>query len=157
MTDHLSTEIIERFHQTTLAAGDRALIYDHALNCEVCRKRIVDPGIEALALEALSEHLVSESEHQPYHPDYETIELYVDDRLDDIDRNKIEEHLEVCPECSSQVTDLRESLATMSTVSVRQDEKELPFPDRIRSLIRLPAFSRPLRLSALIALLVFAV
>src|SRR6266545_7422794 len=105
MTEHLSTEIVERFHQQALAAGDRTVIYNHLLKCEACRRQVVDPGIEALALQALSENLVSESGHQPYHLNYETIELYVDQRLDNTDRYKVNEHLKVCPECSSQVTD----------------------------------------------------
>src|SRR6266498_301967 len=156
MTEHLSTEIVERFHQQALAAGDRTVIYNHLLKCEACRRQVVDPGIEALALEALSENLVSESDHQN-HPDFETIERYVDQRLNKVDQHEIDKHLDVCPECSSEVTDLRESLATMSPASVRQHEKGVSFRDRIRSFIRLPAFPSPLRLSALVALLLFAV
>jgi hypothetical protein len=154
MTEHLSTEIVERFQQQALAADDRVVVYDHLLSCEVCRKQVIDPSIEALAMETLSEHLVSERQH---HPDYETIELYVDQTFDNIDRHSVDDHLKACRECSSEVTDLRESLATMRAASVLKHEKAVPLRERLRSFILLSVFSRPLRLSALVALVVFAV
>lgn len=43
MTEHLSTEIVERFHQQALAKGERTVIYDHALKCEACRRQIAGP------------------------------------------------------------------------------------------------------------------
>jgi hypothetical protein len=153
MTEHLSTDIVERFHQQALAAQERVLIYNHVLKCKACRKQVVDPGIEAFAFETLSEHLISESEH---HPDYDTLELYIDQRLDNIDRNTIDDHLKACRECSLEVTDLLESLGTMRAASVLQLKKEVPLEDRVRSITRLPVFSRPLRLSAVVVFVVFA-
>lgn len=151
MTEHLSTEIVERFHQQALAAGDRVVIYNHLLKCETCRNQVVDSGIEGLAMETMSELLVSVSEH---HPDFETLELYVDRRLDNIDRDRLDAHLKTCPECLSEVTDLRDSLATMLTTAVLQGEKVVPLQERLRSFPRLLVFSRPL---AIVALVVFAV
>src|ERR1700752_1118535 len=103
MTEHLSTEIVERFHQQALAADDRVAIYNHLLKCEACRRQIVDPAVEAFAVEALSEQLVSGTQH---HPDYETLELYVDQKLDNGDRYRLHDHLKACHECLSEVTDL---------------------------------------------------
>lgn len=154
MTEHLSTEIVERFYQQALTADDRVVVYDHLLNCEVCRTQVIDPSIETLAVETLSEHLVSESDH---HPDYETLQLYADQRLDNIDRHRVDDHLKACRECSSEVTDLRESFATMRAAAVLQREKNVPLRERLRSFTLLPVFSRPLRLSAVVALVVFAV
>jgi predicted anti-sigma-YlaC factor YlaD len=154
MTEHLSTEIVERFHQQALAAKDRVVIYNHLLKCEACRKQVVDPDIEAFAFDALSEHLVSESEH---HPDYETLELYVDRRLVHIDRDRLDAHLKTCRECFSEVTDLSDSLAAMGTASIRDHEQQIPILDRNRSFSGLLVFLRPLRFSAIVALVILAV
>jgi len=157
MKEHLSTEIVERLHQHALAPGERTLVYDHVLKCEPCRQQIVDPGMEALALQTLSSHLISDSGSDPHHLEYETIESYVDDRLDKDERNEVERHLLVCSDCSSDVTDLRESLATMSTASIRQNEIEAISGDKIGSRTRFQTFARPLQISALLALIVVAV
>jgi len=155
MKEHLSTEIVERFYQQALAQGERALVYDHVLKCETCRQQIVDPGIEALALQTLSLDLTSDSGSDP-HLDYGTLESYVVDRLDKDERNEVERHLLVCADCSSEVTDLHESLATMSTAFIRQKETETSLRDRIGGLTRFQTSARPLQISAVIVFIVIA-
>lgn len=115
------------------------------------------PRIEALALRALSRHLLPESENDPYHLDYEVIEGYVEDRLDNVDRQTAAMHLEVCAECSAEMTDLRESLATMRAVSVPQPKEKETLRNRLLGFTRLPAFSTLLRVSAIVVLTAFAV
>ena len=54
MNAHLSNEIVERFHNHSLTVGDRGVIYNHILGCEACRRRVVTPQTEAVAVQALS-------------------------------------------------------------------------------------------------------
>ena len=117
MNAHLSNEIVERFHNQSLTVGDRGVIYNHILGCETCRRRVVTAQTEAVAAQALSNHLLPQEGDEPYHLDPATIEAFVDDKLDALDRNIAKLHLEDCAECSDEVTDLRESLATMKVVS----------------------------------------
>src|SRR5947208_16690433 len=117
MNAHLSNEIVERFHRQSLSVGDRGVIYNHILGCEICRRRMVTPQTEAVAVQALSDHLLPQEGEEPYHLDPTTIEAFVDDKLDALGRSIAKLHLEDCAECSDEVTDLRESLATMKAVS----------------------------------------
>ena len=58
MTEHLSPEVVQRFHQQALKPGDQREIYNHITVCDPCRRRIVTPRIETIALQALLAHLL---------------------------------------------------------------------------------------------------
>jgi len=148
MNAHLSNEIVERFHSQSLTGADRGVIYNHILGCEACRRRVVTPQAEAVALQTLSDHLLPQEGEEPYHLDPTTIEAFVDDKLDALDRNIAKLHLEDCAECSDEVIDLRESLATMKAVS-----RAAEMSPSLRSHAR---FSTPMRIAAAVALVSFA-
>jgi len=147
MNAHLSNEIVERFHNQSLTVGDRGVIYNHILGCETCRRRVVTAQTEAVAVQTLSNHLLPQEGDEPYHLDPATIEAFVDDKLDALDRNIAKLHLEDCAECSDEVTDLRESLATMRATS---QAAEVTIPTHAR-------FSTPMTIAAAVALVSFAV
>ena len=150
MSAHLSNELVERFHAQALTRGDRSVIYDHVLACETCRQMVVTPQTEAVALEALTKHLVTPESEKSYHLDLETIEAFVDDKLDALDRSTAKLHLEDCTECSSEVEDLRESLATMKAASHTRVVEHRTAATISRRI------SMPLRIVAVIALIAFA-
>jgi predicted anti-sigma-YlaC factor YlaD len=150
MSAHLSNELVERFHAQALTRGDRSVIYDHVLACETCRQLVVTPQEEAVALEALMKHLVTPESEKPYHLDLEAIEAFVDDKLDPLDRSTAKLHLEDCAECSSEVEDLRESLATMKAASHTRVVEHQASETVSRR------FSMPLRIAAVIALIAVA-
>ena len=114
MNEHLSTEVVERFHQQALKPGDKREIYQHIIVCELCRKRIVTPRVEKAALSSLIEQLVGERDEEPYHLPFELIAGYVEETLDRIDRATAEMHIEDCAECAAEVKDLRDSLAQVA-------------------------------------------
>jgi hypothetical protein len=93
MNTHLSNAIVERFHRQSLSVGDRGVIYNHILGCDTCRRRVVTPQTEAVAVQALSDHLLPQEGEEPYHLDPATIEAFVDDKLDAMDRNMAKLHL----------------------------------------------------------------
>ena len=150
MSAHLPNELVERFHAQALTRGDRSVIYDHVLACETCRQLVVTPQTETVALEALTKQLVTPESEKPYHLDLETIEAFVDDKLDALDRSTVKLHLEDCAECSSEVEDLRESLATMKAASHTRVVEHRTAETVSRR------FSIPLRIAAVIALIAFA-
>src|SRR5260370_13530539 len=123
MTEHLSTGIMERFEREEITPSERHEIYDHARVCEGGRKRIVGSRGEATVLRDLLNHLLPDDSEEPYHLEFEMIEGYVDKTLDRIDRDTVEMHLEICSECSAEVVDFRDSLATMRAASLPQIKK----------------------------------
>ncbi len=156
MTEHLSTEIVERFHHHALALGDRSAIYDHVLKCNACRERIIDSSTEPLALQALSHHLVPSNFDERFHLDSQLVEGYVEDNLDDVDRERTEMHLQRCIECSAEVTDFRESLATMRAASIQPHVEQKSLRERLLAFTRVPVFGSPLRVTAIVALAALA-
>jgi hypothetical protein len=153
MSAHLSNEIVERFHAQALATGDRGVIYNHIVDCETCRRRVVTTQIEAVALRTLTGHLLPTEDEEPFHLELETIEAFVDDTLDPLDRSTVKLHLEDCAQCGAEVSDLRESLATMKAASRQQvDGPRTAEVAKSRSL----RFSMPIRIAATVALIAFA-
>jgi hypothetical protein len=152
MSAHLSNEIVERFHSQALATADRGVIYNHILACETCRRRVVTPQIESVALRTLTGHLLPTEDEEPFHLELETIEAFVDDTLDQLDRSTVKLHLEDCTQCAAEVSDLRESLATMKASSRRHSQTPRAEIRSSRSL----KFSMPIRIAAMIALIAFA-
>ncbi len=153
MSAHLSNEIVERFHAQALTSGDRGLIYNHILACDACRRRVVTAQTEAVALQTLTAHLLPGDDVEPCHLTPETIEAFVDDGLDALDRSTAKLHLEDCEECSNEVTDLRESLATMKAVSRPREGSQ---PAKVSSTTPRTAFSMTMRVAAAVALIAFA-
>src|SRR6266478_5507959 len=151
MSTHLSNEIVERFHSQSLTGSDRGVIYDHIVGCETCRRRVVTAEAEGVALRAVGDHILSQEGEEPYHLDPATIEAFVDDTLDAVDRSTAKLHLEDCAECSAEVTDLRESLATMKSAAPAGGYQS----EEIRSGRRV-VFSMPMRIAAMVALIAFA-
>jgi hypothetical protein len=154
MTEHLSTKTLERFHQHALTTMDRSLIYDHVLSCEECRKQIVSPEIEVVALETLSADLLSEKVEEALHLDYETIESYVDGTLDTSGRNQIAAHLNVCSTCSAEVSDLRESLAAMTDTAAIGGKNRVSLRQKLQGFVRPPFLQSPLRISIAVAFMI---
>jgi predicted anti-sigma-YlaC factor YlaD len=152
MNAHLSSEIVERFHNQSLSGGDRGVIYNHILACEACRRRVVTSETEAVSITLLTEHLLPQFDEDWYHLDSATTEAFVDDQLDTFDRNIAKLHLEDCAECSDEVTDLRESLATMRAAS----REEKPQHTAVIAPKRRYIFAMPMRVAAMVAVIAFA-
>jgi hypothetical protein len=153
MSAHLSNELVEHFHAQALTGEDRSVIYDHVLTCEACRRLVVTPQAEAVAIRALTEHLGPPEGEEPYHLDLETMGAFVDDNLDGLDRSTVKLHLDDCAECSAEVTDLRESLATMKAASrSHANGHQAQATSSGRRLV----FSTPIRIAAMVAVIAFA-
>ena len=152
MSAHLSNEIVERFHRQSLTGADRGAIYNHVLGCETCRGKVVTSQTAAVALRTLTDHMLPQEGDEPFHLDPATIDAFVNDTLDPLDRSTVKLHLEDCQECADEVNDFRESLATMKAASREHrvgKSVAIPSPDpRTR-------FSVPMRIAAAVALITF--
>jgi hypothetical protein len=107
---------VERFHSQRLTGADKHELYEHVVGCETCRQRVVTPAVQTAAVNTLTEHLLAQA-GESFHLDAETIEAFVDDKLNPLDRSTARLHLDDCAECVAEVNDLRESLATMKAMS----------------------------------------
>jgi hypothetical protein len=104
--DHVTAEQIDGFLSQQLEANQLLSIDEHLESCNLCRKSITEVSklkpsdlISSLALNELEEtdHLfVSEQ-----------LIAYLDNSIDDINREIVESHIQGCPSCAAELNDLR--------------------------------------------------
>ena len=114
MSEHLSAELVRLFHLQSLIASERFYIRDHVMKCDQCRNLAIDEQSLSIGLHDLADALAPTPNRGAFHLEYETIEGYVENTLDQPESAEVDQHLEACLECSRDVKDLRESLETMA-------------------------------------------
>ena len=86
-----------------LAAGD------HLAVCPACREACREVDFQG-SVAALRNEIRAAG---PDHLSYEQLEAKVDGRLDEVEREIVASHLEVCPRCASELGDLRRAKAAL--------------------------------------------
>jgi anti-sigma factor RsiW len=127
----------------------------HLALCDVCHRRMIDWPvlIEKVsgAARAFDEAVAGEITHLTY----QQLAALVDDQVDEIDREILSSHLELCPPCETELNDLREIRSRMATPAKQTKEhaaaRKSSLQEWFMTFGRLPAFS----LLALAALAVF--
>lgn len=173
MSDHLSTQLLERYRQRRLEAAELLALDDHLATCAACRERLREMKPRSVALSALRASLQAADQTAPAHLLHEQLLAYAEGRLDAADRELAEGHLEFCPRCAAQAQELRDSArqrARAANASPLSADAPAPPPARRTNPVAASALSAlrgrfvllPLTLRvagavAVIALLVMAV
>lgn len=108
VTDHLSTQLVERYRQRALTAAELLAADRHLAECAACRRE----WIGALALPALAQVRanVLTAEADAEHIAAAQLRAYAAgrlDALDAVDRELVESHLEFCAACQTQANAFR--------------------------------------------------
>jgi anti-sigma factor RsiW len=106
MGKHLKEEQIDMYWRKSIPPEILISIHKHIETCDDCRLRLRKPYQEKHIFEAFQaslKDLVQEDEHLSY----EEISNYIDNRVDEIDKEIIESHIEICSECKAELYDLR--------------------------------------------------
>ena len=101
MSDHLSPDALRRYRTGDLPPAELLALDAHLEACAECRARSLADAASAGALRAA---LTSSNAG---HPDYDTIEAYVDGLLAADEREAVESHVGGCAACSEDIGDLR--------------------------------------------------
>lgn len=120
MSEHLSPEHIQRYRQRTLSPPELLAVTDHVAQCESCRRQVSDERRIRASFASLQSGLQAAVSEASEHPHYEQIAAYVDDELNEAEREKVEKHLNTCSSCAGDVSDLRAFRAMMSTHSPKE-------------------------------------
>lgn len=155
---HLTPEFIERYRQRALAPDELLALDDHVADCEACRARLAEAERKQEVYSFLRADFQAEAD-EPTCLSYEQLAAYVDNTMDEVDREIAESHLEICPQCEQEVRDLRAFKGLMSTYPA-QDHAPLAPPswfDRQRAFWGRPFVSVPLGIAgaAAVALVAF--
>ncbi|HEX7318005.1 MAG TPA: zf-HC2 domain-containing protein [Pyrinomonadaceae bacterium] len=112
MTEHLREEQLERFRAHSLPAGELLSIGGHLAACADCRDRLgVSPTQLGARVAQLRESL--NAREPTDHLAYEQLAAYADDGLNEIDREIVEAHLNLCARCEFEANELRSLAVSM--------------------------------------------
>ena len=147
MQSHLTDLQFQNYHERKLAPNEFLEVDDHLFRCESCRSRLSQYTTkEEILFGSLRESVRSTTFAGPDHLSYEQLEALVDGKLDSVDLEIAQSHLDICPQCKAEELDL---LAFKSNMDRKATSgKVIPF-------WRSPAFSVPLRIAGAAAVLIF--
>jgi hypothetical protein len=130
-----------------MSASELLAADDHLAACELCHARL-------RADEQLYDSVVDAARAADRHLSYELMADYIDDRLSDLDREISESHIQICPRCEVELSDLKSIRASMESSPA---ERYAPRKLRgARKLWGLPAYRIPLEIAAMAALAALA-
>ena len=138
MSKHLSEQETEQFRSQTMSPAQLLIVDAHIATCRACREKLDDvarPGTAFTSLQsAFDAYMGSETQH----PSFEQIAAYIDDELDESDRESLEHHLLLCTMCGAEARDLR----LFSQVMDHPAERYLP-PSPLTVRKKVFIFRRP--------------
>jgi hypothetical protein len=110
MTEHPSSQVLEQYAGRTLSPDDFLSVHQHVSSCPVCAAH-ESATTRAEDYSNLLTALMPSAEDEPYHLSAEELSSYVDDTLDEIDRENALSHIEVCNECRAKAAERQTSPA----------------------------------------------
>jgi anti-sigma factor RsiW len=101
LAHHLSEKMLERFRQRRLAPAELLAIDDHVMTCQACRERLYGSAVRRDALASLQASL-RQARTTTDHLTDDCLQAYIGGRLDAVDRELAESHLECCKRCQAR-------------------------------------------------------
>jgi predicted anti-sigma-YlaC factor YlaD len=159
VSEHLSAQHIQRFRERLMSPAELLTADDHLAACEACRQLLTQTEQAQTIFTSLRAELRTEAISEPDHLAYEQLAAYLDGGLDEMDLEIVQSHFAVCSECLEEAKELRAYTAEMSTYSEKEylPAKPLSVRERLATVWRLPAFSIPLKITAIATLALLCV
>lgn len=111
VTEHLTDEAIEYYRARASSVAEVVAAQNHVVACAACRARLeaavgADEAVLSLRRQ-MTQAAVPETPEAEFHLPYEQLALYVDDKLDEVEREIADSHLSFCGDCAADLADLR--------------------------------------------------
>ena len=104
MAGHLTEQEIELYRRREANHGDRRIIAAHLAVCDDCLKRVLDSEHSVVAFNALSEAFLPTVDEKPFHLSNAELARYSASAVARADRIICESHLEICEQCSEELS-----------------------------------------------------
>src|SRR5262245_42130420 len=127
MSDHLSSEQIERYQQRVMSSDELLAANFHLAACAHCYERFGGEAVLGTTYRSIREELAAAEIEQPEHLRYDQLEAYAGNRLNWVEREIVETHFESCDDCLREADQLKLLEASNSRASSRLE------PDRDRT------------------------
>jgi hypothetical protein len=118
LLEHLSEQMIERYRRRSLPADELFAVDDHLSSCETCRVRASPLEQPERAFTALRTSLTA-ADAAAAHLSYEQMAGLVDGDLDDVQKEIVGTHLDLCAVCDGELRDLRAFKSEIEAVDQR--------------------------------------
>ncbi|HEV7904033.1 MAG TPA: zf-HC2 domain-containing protein, partial [Pyrinomonadaceae bacterium] len=111
VTEHLTGEAIEHYRAGRSSVAEVLAAQDHVVVCAECRARLeaavgADTAVLSLRRQ-MTQAAAPGTPEAEFHLPYEQLALYVDDKLDAVEREIADSHLSSCGDCAADLADLR--------------------------------------------------
>ncbi len=109
--EHLTEKDIERYSARESSSVELLAAQAHIGECAECRTRLaraLDADAAFLSLRGQLAGHTFEFDDELSHLPYEQLTLYVDGKLDEVEREIADNHLAICQECVGDIRDLRQ-------------------------------------------------
>jgi anti-sigma factor RsiW len=139
LREHLSQLDIRRYNLRELSPTELLTVDDHLATCAACRDQVCDPESAQVAFRFLRGSL--EEDAQTHIP-YEQLAAYVDNLADDVDREIVQSHLELCSDCAIEVEDLRTFRAEIQSLPLegKANGRRKNFRESLAGFWQLPVY-----------------
>ena len=97
MAKHLSAEQITKYQERTLPPGELLAVDSHLGSCAECQAQMAAQSSEGIGF------VLSISEAASQHLTYEQMEAWVEDQMDQTERELVMAHIGTCAECARQL------------------------------------------------------
>ena len=155
--NHLSAQLMLRYRSRSLTPAELLTLDRHLTDCERCRASLA-LAVNIAAPDEVKGVVLAEATAELSHlshPALKELRDYLAQRLDAVDRELCESHLEDCSACAAQLTQLRAELSPRGTASAAR----FSWRERlnVHSLFNLPLAWRVAGVAALLGLLIWGV
>jgi anti-sigma factor RsiW len=141
---HLSEDDIVRYRGRNMPPTELLAADSHLALCDICHSRMIEWPVLSEKVSGAARAFDHAVAREITHLTYEQLAALVDDQIDDIDREILKSHLDLCPPCETEFNDLREVRSRMATEEKETRQyaptRESSLQERFRMFWRLPAF-----------------
>jgi hypothetical protein len=141
MNEHLTKRQMDDFRARKLSPSELFALGEHLAGCAACRAELEFSDAFAGRAGFLKSEFANAGRF-PEHLSFEQLSEFVDNRLNEFDRELVESHLSICPVCEREAIELRAFAASLepSAPLAVAPSSEPAFREKIRAFIFTPAF-----------------
>ena len=126
-TEHIAERDFIGYSKRELAAAETLRVQRHVAVCDACSEKLAlvfdaQTSFSAVQNNFAFDDFSGELEHLPY----EQLALFVDEKLDEVDREIAESHFAICLECAKDLNDLRSYRAIADAPILTNEAKISP-------------------------------
>lgn len=137
--EHISNEAFERYNARRSDAAETLEVQAHIGECAACREKLAQVFDAEKAFAGLrNDFAFDDFADEPEHLPYENLALFVDGKMDEVEREIAESHLAICENCARDASDLRSYRTIAETEnnaaivsSTRAGTETIPFRRRV--------------------------